>query len=98
MYGQRCAAEAWAGWRFGAGPGSTYAPLPLLSMQLQLHSSEPPLYYLCTTFALPLQLPLHDLQPHANKALCAAWEGADTIVSGGADSQLRIARIPTAAV
>lgn len=41
-------------------------------------------------------VPLHQLPPHTDKALCAAWDGADRVVSGGADAQLRIAQIRAA--
>ena len=43
-------------------------------------------------------VPLHSLEPHTDKALCASWDGVERIISGGADGQLRVARahLPTA--
>jgi WD40 repeat protein len=38
-------------------------------------------------------VPLHDLPPHGDKALCVAWDGAEQLVSGGADGQLRRAEV-----
>ena len=34
-------------------------------------------------------VPLHELPPHADKALCVAWDGAERLLSGGADGELR---------
>tara|TARA_B100000795_G_scaffold55006_1_gene36037 strand:- start:171 stop:1505 length:1335 start_codon:yes stop_codon:yes gene_type:complete len=43
-------------------------------------------------------VPLHELPPHADKALCVAWDGAERLVSGGADGELRAMqlRLPAA--
>ena len=38
-------------------------------------------------------VPLHELPPHADKALCVAWDGAERLVSGGADGELRTLRL-----
>ena len=38
-------------------------------------------------------VPLHELPPHQDKALCVAWDGADAVVSGGTDGQLRISTL-----
>ena len=34
-------------------------------------------------------VPLHELPPHADKALCVTWDGAERLLSGGADGELR---------
>lgn len=36
---------------------------------------------------------LHSLPRHKGKALCVAWDGADAVVSGGTDGQLRISTL-----
>ena len=57
---------------------------------------SPSTYASCES--LRWQVPLHDLEPHTDKALCAAWDGTDRIVSGGADGKLRVsaAHLPAA--
>ena len=34
-------------------------------------------------------VPLHTVEAHSDKVLCADWSGETSVVSGGADSQLR---------
>ena len=43
-------------------------------------------------------VPLHELPPHSDKALCVAWHGVEHVASGGADGQLKVSslRLPSA--
>ena len=66
---------------------STAHPLHLLS---SCHDGAVRLWDIRSSVAL------HELPSHEDKALCVAFLGADRLVSGGADAELRISRLGAA--
>ena len=38
-------------------------------------------------------IPLHTLEGHTDKLLCAAWVGDSSVATGGADCKLRTAQV-----
>ena len=66
---------------------STANPLHLLS---SCHDGAVRLWDIRSSVAL------HELPSHEDKALCVAFLGADRLVSGGADAELRISRLGAA--
>lgn len=46
---------------------------------------------------LRTSIPLHTLEGHTNKVLCAAWAGPALLATGGADCKLRTAEVSIAA-